>query len=401
MPVSDSNKQQFKILQIFSRYLEYGGEEGSVYRIAKALDQNYSVKGFYYSTDELIRQPGLRQILVPFKVFHNWEIISKLQAEQESGNYQIWQVHNVFPALSPAVYKLAFKLRVPVVQYLHNYRFGCINGFFLNHGKACQRCMHGNFLPAFQTACWHGSHLQSGIMGTVTGYARKMDLFHGIHHWIAISEALKSEYVTMGVPADRITVVPHFFESQESPQSYPTHGDALFVGRLSPEKGVDRLFQAWAMIQDNGRILWIVGDGPERGRLEAMSRTMALKNVRFTGFLEHSEMARIWANAAFSVVPSIWKEPFGMVVLEAWSKRRPVVAHSLGALPEIISHGEDGLLVSADHPSEMADAMRAILFNPAMGEGMGKRGKERLDKDFSKSVWSQRIGDVFRKILTV
>jgi len=399
MPVSNSNKQQLKILQIFSRYLEYGGEEGSVYRIAKALDQNYSVKGFYYSTEELINQPGLRKLLVPFKVFHNWDIIKKLQEEQKSGKYQIWQIHNVFPALSPAVYKLAFKLRVPVVQYLHNYRFGCINGFFLNHGKACQRCMHGDFFPAFQTACWHGSHLQSGLMGAVTAHARIMDLFNGVHHWIAISDALKNEYVAMGVPNDRITVIPHFFESAEASEPYPVNGDALFVGRLSPEKGVDRLFQAWKLIPESGKTLWIVGDGPERGRLEVMSRTMALKNVRFTGFLDHSEMSRIWANAALSIVPSIWKEPFGMVVLEAWSKRRPVVAHRLGALQEIITHGEDGFLVPADNPNEMADAMQAILFNPKSGEGMGNCGKDRLDRNFSKSQWSQRIGNVFKKIL--
>lgn len=384
-----------RILQVFSRYREFGGEEGCVYRIGDALQEDFEVDYFVTSSEEAFSGGVLNKGISTLKAFSNWSAVRELRQYQQLGNFDFLLVHNVFPAMSPAVYQLAFELGVPVVQYLHNYRFGCVNGFFLNHGEPCQRCLNGNFIPAFQTACWHESHLQSGIMGMITARARGMNLFNRIHHWIAISQAQKSEHVAMGIPPEKITVIPHFYEHEQDPPLYPEEGDVLFVGRLSAEKGVDRLLRAWQLTQKCGRILWIVGEGPERERLESMSRELALENVRFTGFLSHTEMIGIWERAACSIVPSIWKEPFGMVVLEAWARGRPVIAHRIGALSEIISHGEDGMLVAKDDSQELADAIQAILSNAASGEAMGKAGLKMLQERYSKKIWQNAIRPVF------
>jgi len=385
-----------RILQIFSRYRELGGEEGRVYLIGDALHRDFDVGYLLASSAEAFSGGILRTGVSALKACSNWTIAKQLRNYQALGNYQFWLIHNVFPTMSPEVYRLAFELGVPVVQYLHNYRMGCVNGFFLNHGEPCQRCMHGNFMPAFKTACWHGSRLKSGLMGAITAHARGMDLFHRIHHWVAISESQKAEHVLMGIPDEKITVIPHFLESKETIPPYPEQGDVLFAGRLSPEKGVDRLLHAWNLLGDCGRTLWIVGDGPERGRLETMSRDLALRNVRFTGFLKHAEMPEIWERAACSIVPSVWKEPFGMVVLEAWSKGRPVIAHRIGALPEIISHGSDGLLVSPGHPAELADAIRSLLLKPEPGRSMGLAGLQKLKEKHSKLTWQDAINPIFR-----
>lgn len=380
-----------RILQFFSRYKEYGGEEGSVYRIGDALTLKYDVGTFLASSSDLFFGGTLTKGIGALKAFSNWSLIKQLRHYQKIGQYDCWVIHNVFPAMSPSVYSLAFELRVPVIQYLHNYRMGCVNGLFMNHGEPCQRCMHGNFLPALQTACWHDSHLQSGMMGAIMMRTRGMDLFHRIHHWVAISEAQRQEHLGMGIPADKITVIPHFLESTEQPLAYPEQGDVIFVGRLSQEKGVHQLLLAWEKIHDCGRKLWIVGDGPERGRLEAMVQSLALRNVYFTGFLEHSSMREIWEKAACSVVPSVWKEPFGMVVLEAWAKGRPVVAHRLGALPELIDEGSNGTLVPPDSPQDMAAAILKILQNPEQGAAMGKNGYSKLQRDFTKAAWIEKM----------
>jgi glycosyltransferase involved in cell wall biosynthesis len=384
-------KPQRRILQIFSRYREYGGEEGSVYRIGDALQHDFDVGFFIYSSADLFSGGKIRKGIGVLKAVSNWEVVAQLRRRQDLGGYQSWLIHNVYPAMSPSVYALAFSLGIPVIQYLHNYRMGCINGFFMNHGEPCQRCMHGNFLPALQTACWHESHLQSGIMGGITMRARSMDLFRKIDRWIAISEAQKKEHVLMGIPENRIDVVPHFLESHQEAPAYPLCGDVLFVGRLSKEKGVDRLLAAWELLQQLGRVLWIVGDGPEREKLEKIVASRRLQNVRFTGFLKAEEMAWVWANTACSVVPSIWKEPFGMVVLESWAKSRPVVAHRIGALPEIIEQAKSGLLVEPNDPGEMADAIERILVHPEQGEAMGREGLLRLKSHFSKDEWREKI----------
>ena len=390
-------QDRIRILQIFSRYKQYGGEEGSVYRISDILNRDCDTGIYLYSTADLF-PGGLQNVMGIAKAFHNWDVVKQLCHYQELGKYDCWLIHNVFPAISPAAYEYAFELNIPIVHYLHNYRLGCVNGFFLNHGKPCQRCMFGNFLPALQTACWHDSHLQSGLMGAITARVRGMKIFKRVAHWIAISQAQKEEHVLMGIPESRISVIPHFLESEEEPLPYPERGDVLFVGRLSQEKGVDRLLRAWQRVQDLGRNLWIVGEGPERGALEKLTNSLSLRNVRFTGFLASADTKTIWERSACSVVPSIWKEPFGMVVLEAWARGRPVVAHRIGALPEIIKEDEEGILVHPDDPMEMAKAILSILQNPKKGELMGIKGLERLRKDFSQSVWQEKIHSVFRQI---
>jgi len=395
MPVFFPKKRK-KLLQVFCRYRDYGGEEGSVYRISDSLQREYDIGSFFASSGDSFSGGFLGKGLAVAKAYSNWPLVSQLRHYQKMGEYDYWMIHNVFPVLSPSVYSLAFELGVPVIQYLHNFRMGCVNGFFLNHGEPCQRCMHGNFLPALQTACWHESHLQSGIMGAIMMRARSMNLFQRIHHWIAISEAQKKVHVEMGVPAENITVIHHFYESSTLPPSYPERGDVIFVGRLSQEKGVDRLLLAWEKIHECGRNLRIVGDGPQRGRLEAMVKDRSLKNVQFTGFLDQEAMKPIWENAACSIIPSIWMEPFGMVVLEAWAKERPVIAHRIGALPELIDEGVNGCLVAPDSPQEMADAILSIIQNPSQSAEMGRMGFAKLQSDFTKERWLEKFSKLLK-----
>ena len=145
--------------------------------------------------------------------------------------------------------------------------------------------------------------------------------------------------------------------------------------------------ESWQYAQDSGRNLWIVGDGPERQKLERMVERLSLKNVYFTGFLDHSKQREVWSKAACSIVPSIWKEPFGMVVLEAWAQERPVIANRIGGLPEIIDDGENGVLVPCDDPREMARAILRILDDPMKSKLMGTSGRKNLLRRFSPDVW--------------
>ena len=388
-----------RILQFFSRYRDYGGEEGSVYRIGSLLQEQNDLGTFITSSNEFF-QGRVARVMAGIKAFRNWEVAARLRRYQKLGNYDVWLVHNVFPGMSPVVYEIAFNAKIPVIQYLHNYRLGCVNGFFINHGVACQRCMGGNFLPALTTACWHNSHLQSGAMGAITMRARHLGIFSKVAHWIALSQAQKEEHIRMGIPEGKISVISHFYEPLERTcPPYPQSGDVLFVGRLSAEKGVDVLLHAWKHVEPSGRTLFVVGEGPERVRLEGLVTALGLSHVVFTGFLDQNTMADLWNRSACLVVPSIWKEPFGMVVLEAWSKGRPVVAHRIGALPEIIRDGVDGCLAPSDDPKALARSILSVLEDPVMGATMGMAGRGRLENEFSKTQWMNSMNRIFDEVL--
>ncbi|MBK1882486.1 glycosyltransferase family 4 protein [Luteolibacter pohnpeiensis] len=390
---------RLNVLQIFSRYLHYGGEEGSVFRIGDALQARHNLEYFINSSEELTRGNLLRKFTVPLRAFYNYPILKTLDKYQKIGRFDCWQIHNVFPSISPGAYSLAFKLGIPIIHYLHNYKLGCANGFMFHHGKENRDCIHGNFWPAIRDRTWHDSFAHTAVMGGILAYSRsRLKVLDRITRWIAISQAQKDIHVQMGIPSDRIDVVPHFLKTTPgvSPPPFPANGHGLFVGRLSPEKGVDRLLHAWTKISPDRKLV-IMGDGPEMEPLKALTIKLNLKNVVFTGFLARNAQAEVWKETAFSIVPSIWQEPFGMVVLEAWAKARPVVAHSIGALPEIIRDGEDGFLADPNAPEALSTALERAFSNTTDLRQMGLTGLNRLNSDYNKLTWLDRIDDVYRK----
>jgi glycosyltransferase involved in cell wall biosynthesis len=384
---------RFKILQIFSRYLQYGGEEGSVYRIGDALQSRFDVEYFIASSEELM---AASRLLLPLRVYYNFPVLKKLENYQRIGKFDVWQIHNVFPAISPGAYRLARKLGVPIIHYLHNYRMGCVNGYWFTKGRDCQKCSDGNFIPGVLGKCWRGSFTQSAAMALLLADMRRRGLFDQVRRWVAISHAQKEAHVRIGLPAERIDVVHHFFErdARVPVPDFPVDGYGLFIGRLSPEKGVDRLLDAWAQLGKTRRLV-IAGDGPEKAALQSQAVRLGLSNVTFAGFVARDAQRDLWTGAAFSVVPSRWQEPFGMVVLEAWAQGRPVVAHRVGALPEIITHGVNGYLADPDDARDLAAALEACFqAGPKLRE-LGQNGLQRLATHHSKSLWMQQIEQVY------
>jgi len=389
--------RRLRILQIFSRYIHYGGEEASVSRIRDALQERHQVEYYFGSTEEFVG-PGLgRHLTAPLRAFHDPAVAAKLRRYQELGKFDLWQIHNVIPGLSPSVYETAFRLKVPVVHFLHNYRFGCVNGLFLNHGQPCQRCIGGNFWPAFQTACWRDSRLISGWQALILLEVRRRNLFKKISRWIALSESQKALHLKMGFPETQLSVVPHFYETKESAPAPSPHGPALFLSRLSVEKGGHDLLKAWSTIPPGSRELWIAGTGPDEDSLKAQAAS--LPNVKFLGFLDKEGQQRVWAECSFAVIPSIVPETFGMIVLEAWARQRPVVAYRIGALAETIDDGVNGLLVSPGDTAGLAQAIERLGKNPEEARQMGMAGYKKLGASFSRSLWLRRMDCAYRSVL--
>lgn len=391
--------RRLRILQIFSRYVHFGGEEGSVLRIGEALQKNHDAEYFIGSTNELLGEDVMDKVQAPFRAFYNLPVAQRLRRYQEVGNFDLWQVHNVLPGLSPSVYQTAFKLKIPLVHYLHNYRMACTNGFFLNHGQPCERCLHGNFWPAFQTACWRDSHLISGMMGLILRRVRSIGTFQNTAAWVALSQAQRAKHVQMGIPAKRIHVIPHFYEPEVAAPPASPSGDVLFLGRLSPEKGVHILLQGWQLLRSGDRKLIIAGTGPEESKLRALATALALKNVEFTGFIKSEDQKRFWSRSAFFVAPSIWDEPFGMVILEAWANARAVVGFKKGSFPELIADGIDGALASQVTPQSLADKMQHLIDHPELAVRWGQAGFTKLGSLSTKASWLSRIESVYQSIL--
>lgn len=167
----------------------------------------------------------------------------------------------------------------------------------------------------------------------------------------------------------------------------------LGVGRLVPVKGFDLLIKAFPLVKDQfpDLNLVLIGDGPERRRLENISYRCGLrKSVIFCGSIEPENVPGYFAGCEFFVLPSR-RESFGMVCLEAMSAKKAVIATDVGAISEFLHHGKNGLLVQDRSPRSLAEAIIRLLENPKLTKRFGMHGRRIVERSYT---W-QKISDIY------
>ncbi|QHV55869.1 hypothetical protein DMI72_06445 [Akkermansia muciniphila] len=246
-PCAAAAMQRPRILHIFSRYGEVGGEEICFHAITEALGAIADVTPFVYSTEELFHSPHGALKKMGY-LLHNRDVEQKLRECLRENRYDAWIIHNTFPAMSPCVYELALHQPAPVIHYMHNYRSGCLNGVFYRDGVPCFSCQGGNYFPGIMHACWRKNAAYSSLAAAVLYKTRRMGAWSRFSSYIAISRRQRELLIQTGIPEDKIRVIPHFIRQNPASSAGPPRRDVLYAGRLTQEKGVLQLVQAWKLL---------------------------------------------------------------------------------------------------------------------------------------------------------
>lgn len=295
--------------------------------------------------------------------------------------------HNTFPLISPSAYAACQDNGVPVVQTLHNYRLVCAGALLTRNGRPCEDCVGTSLFPALLHRCYRGSLPATGAVVWMLANNRWRGSYSRlVNRYIALTEFAASRLVAGGLPHRRVEVKPNFLADAPSVGS----GDgnyAVYVGRLSEEKGVRTLLEAWKRV--DGFPLKILGDGPLRGELEQAARRSPLA-VEFLGFRPHREVLDVVAAAEVLIVPSECYEGFPMVVLEAYACGTPVLVARIGSLDEIVVEGESGGKFEAGNPGDLVHALNLLRRGPLSLRTMRRttralfEEKYTADRNYSK-----------------
>jgi glycosyltransferase involved in cell wall biosynthesis len=285
----------------------------------------------------------------------------------------VLHVHNLFPALSPAVIRAAADRGVPVVATLHAYRLLCLPATFLRGGEICELCLGRTPWRGVVHRCYRGSAPASASLATSLVAHRLLGSFDRVGLYLAVGEFLRSKHVEAGLPAERVVVKPNF--AWESAQRQGPGEYFLFLGRLSPEKGGDDLLAAW---RDVGAPLLVVGDGPEGARL----RRAAPATVEFRGQVSAAEALGLLLRARALVLPARSYEGCPRSVLEAFAAGVPVLASGIGGIPELVEPGLSGLTFPPRDPRAIAHAAHALL-DDAEAERLGRGARGLWEERFS------------------
>ncbi len=328
-----------KVVLVHNHYQQPGGEDAVFAAEAQLLESRGDQVVRYTAHNERVTTRGA--LALATTTLWNRQVYRELRGLLRRERPGIVHVHNTLPLISPAVYYAARAEHVPVVQTLHNYRLLCPNALLFRDGRVCEDCLGKSVpYPGVVHACYRGSRAASGVVAAMLTAHRALGTWsEQIDLYIALTEFAKRKHVEGGLRADMITVKPNFVY----PDPGVGGGDggyALYVGRLSPEKGVRTLLAAWERL--GSRVpLRIVGDGPLAADVRAAAASSPA--IGWLGQKPPEDVAKLIDGAAFLVCPSECYEGFPRVVIEAFAAGLPVIAADGGSLESLVEHGSTGL----------------------------------------------------------
>ena len=298
--------------------------------------------------------------------------------------------HNTFPLMSPAAYAAARAEGAAVVQTLHNFRLVCPGALLMRDGKACEECLHKAVpLPAIKHKCYRGNRAATAAVATMLTVHRAAGTYRSaVDVYLAPSRFAAGKLVEGGLPADKIVVKPNFVHP-EPPAGPGGGGYAAFVGRLSPEKGVEVLLAAWERV--GSRLpLTIVGDGP----MAPLVKAAAARNpaVRWAGRKKIDEVYELLGRADLAICPSTCYETFGRVAAEAFATGTPVVASGHGAFADIVDPGRTGSLFRPGDAGDLAAQVLRLVDDPAALVRMRGEARRRVRPPVHRGGESRATG---------
>lgn len=289
--------------------------------------------------------------------------------------------HNTLPLISPSGYYATNGSGVPVVQTLHNYRLVCPNALLFRDGGPCHDCVGKSFAwPGIVHACYRNSRTASATVAVMNAVHHALGTWRRrVTLYIALTQFARARLLEGGFPAEQVVVKPNFVDPDPG-MGDGAGGYALFVGRLSPEKGIRTLLAAWEVLGSD-LPLRIIGDGPLANEVVHAARKS--DSVQWLGPQPTSEVYRQMAGATVLVCPSEWYETFGRVVIEAFATGTPVIGSSLGAVAELVLPGETGLLFQPGNPTDLVAAVRSLVQEPQRLQRMRQASREEFLAKFT------------------
>ena len=367
------------ILMLHNSYQHRGGEDESYESEVRMLRaEGHSVETLHIHNAEIESKGKIHVALESIWSGSSHDLVDRKLRESR---FDVMHVQNFFPLLSPSVYYAARKNGVAVVQTLRNYRLLCPNVFFYRDGQVCEDCMGTVLkLPGIVHGCYRGSRLATAAVAAMTAFHTvKGTWMNAVDLYIALTRFVRDKFVEAGFPAEKLTVKNNFVYPDPGVGT-GEGGYALFVGRLSPEKGLDTLLAAWKQL---GRewTLKIVGDGPMAAEIEAFCAEHP--SVEWLGARARDETARLMGDARVLIFPSKWYETFGRVAMESFAAGTPVIASRLGAMAEICEEMRTGRLFEAGNASDLAEKLRWVIDNPEPMTAMRATARETFERRFT------------------
>lgn len=380
------------VLQIHNAYREVGGED-TVVRRERDLLRAAGHEVVAYGAEN----PRGRVNATVTMLASPWNTMSARRAADAVRRQRpdVAHVHNTWWALSASIVRPLAAAGIPIVMTLHNYRLLCANAMLFRDGRPCEECVGTHPWRAVGYTCYRDSFPASFIAATAISLSRRRQVWQDVDVFLALTEFARERFIAGGLPPDKLIVKPNFVDDPGPRRIPPSRSSTvLYVGRLSEEKGIDLLLDAWREAALDKLRLLVVGDGPLRGVLEAS----APSGVQFLGRVTPDRVRDLMLEARALVFPSLWYEGQPMVLLEALAAGAPLVACAMGGVIDTI--GDRSAAVQAA-PGDLSDWKRALwkLTDDAWVDEAGAHARDVFEARYVSQIALDNLIGVYRRAI--
>ncbi len=385
---------QMRILFVHNYYQVAGGEDQILQAEADLLElHGHQVYRYTVHNDGI---KTISPLVLAGKTVWNQKTYRSLRSLVREQEIQVVHCHNTFPLISPSAYYAAQAEQVPVVQTCHNYRLLCPNALFLREGRVCEACLT-QFVPwsGVKHACYRGSRAASGAVAAMLTLHRSLGTWtNKVDAYIALTDFARQKLVQGGLPADKIIVKPNFVHPDPGIGSGQGRY-ALYAGRLSQEKGIATLLEAWRHL-GHKIPLKIVGDGPLSSLVS--EATQQIPGIMWLGHQPLEQVYRLLQAAAFLVFPSEWYEGQPRILLEAFATGTPVVASNLGSMSSLITSHQTGLHFQPGDIQDLVAQVEWLLNNSDRLSQMRQIARKEFETTYTAAANYDQLINIYAKV---
>lgn len=392
------------ILMLHNSYQYVGGEDSSTTAEIEILRQaGHKVTLIEEHNNRIKQFSSLNKLQLFFSAAWNNQKYQEMRSLLQKLRPDLLHVQNFFPLFSPSIHAATKSLNIPTIQHLRNFRLGCLNSYLFRENKVCEACVGKNPWRGVINRCYRNSLPASlGVWNMIT-YNRWRKTWHrDVDAFITPSHFAAKKLIEIGIPEDRLYVKPNVTPDpliDRSITPLPKIPTFLFIGRLSPEKGVMTLLKAWRKLAKLDWKLIIAGDGQQKQELELYAKEYSLNNVDFQGYKPKKQIIELVKQSTAIVVPSQWYETFGRVVIEAFACGRSAIVSNLGALVELVVEGETGFLINPNHIDAWVEILNWYGNNDIDVFRMNKKCHQIYLEKYTPQVNYQQTMEIYRQVI--
>lgn len=385
-----------RFIRIHNYYQQAGGEDAVCASEIEMLRRyGHEVERFHAHNDAI---EGMSTLTLAGKTIWNRQMSGELSRVFREFRPRVAHFDNTFPLISPAAYYAARDAGIPVVQTLHNFRLLCPSAILYRDGKVCEDCLPARLpWPGLVHACYRDNRKATAAIVAMTSIHRALGTYENVVDvYIALTEFSRRKFIEGGLPAHKIVVKPNFLETD--PGIGSGAGDfALFVGRLTPEKGIETLLEAWQKM-GRGKTLKIVGDGPLADRVKQAA--CKCSDIQYLGRRGLPEVLELMGEARFLVFPSVWYEGFPRTIVEAFARGTPVVASRLGSMAEIVEENVTGLHFESGNADELVSSASRLYDDSRSLNAMRSNARAVFEAQYTVDRNYQMLIEIYDRVMT-